>query len=339
MNGIRFDAKELLEPPVGRAAYSDRTAWLMAEMSRLAYLKFEGRAAVRESLVNDLAELTDKAAIEAKLQEVERFLHSSGDQRDALEAELSEADFKLVRTFNSSDTQAFLATREQPERVAVLAFRGTEASFRDIKTDLNARFFTKGTRKVHNGFLKAFGVVQAQIRAELKKIPGHKLYITGHSLGGALAIVAAHEINADTIAACYTFGSPKVGNLEFGEDIKPPIYRVVNSADLVPRVPPTWAIEATIFAGKLVPIPWFRNTVVRLLTRFRGYRHVGDMRYLTVSKDDFSDVRLIPNLNIIDRTVRLAARLSVQWEAGATDHKIDFYCGKLKAHAKHRLKN
>ena len=38
-----FDQKELLQPPVGRAAYSDRTAWLMAEMSRLAYLKFEGK--------------------------------------------------------------------------------------------------------------------------------------------------------------------------------------------------------------------------------------------------------------------------------------------------------
>ena len=38
------DTKELLKPPVGRAAYSDRIAWLMAEMSRLAYLKFEGHS-------------------------------------------------------------------------------------------------------------------------------------------------------------------------------------------------------------------------------------------------------------------------------------------------------
>jgi len=37
-----FDNKSLLKPPVSRAAYSDRTAWLMAEMARLAYFKFEG---------------------------------------------------------------------------------------------------------------------------------------------------------------------------------------------------------------------------------------------------------------------------------------------------------
>ena len=85
------DTKELLKPPVGRAAYSDRTAWLMAEMSRLAYLKFEGTAAARESIVDDLAELTDKAAIGAKLQEFEQLLLSSGDQREALESELIES--------------------------------------------------------------------------------------------------------------------------------------------------------------------------------------------------------------------------------------------------------
>ena len=333
------DTKELLKPPVGRAAYSDRTAWLMAEMSRLAYLKFEGTAAARESIVDDLAELTDKAAIGAKLQEFEQLLLSSGDQREALESELRGTDFHLLRTFNSRDTQAILATREKPERLAILAFRGTEASFGDIKADLNARFVYRGKQKIHNGFLKAFQVVESQIRSALRDLPDHKLYITGHSLGGALAIVAAHEINSDAIAACYTFGSPHVGNLEFGEDIKAPIYRLVNAADLVPRVPPIWMIEAVIFGGKLIPIPWVRNAVIRILTRFRGYRHVGDMRYLTACKDDFSDVRLIPNLNIIDRGFRLATRLLSDWHAGATDHRIDTYCGKLKAHAIHRLKS
>ena len=116
--------------------------------------------------------------------------------------------FILLRTFNSRDTQAILATREKPERLAILAFRGTEASFGDIKADLNARFVYRGKQKIHNGFLKAFQVVESQIRSALRDLPDHKLYITGHSLGGALAIVAAHEINSDAIAACYTLRQP-----------------------------------------------------------------------------------------------------------------------------------
>ena len=56
---------------------------------------------------------------------------------------------------------------------------------------------------------------------------------------GALAIIAAKRLERDTLAACYTFGSPRVGNLEFAEEIRAPIYRVVDAADGVPRVPPS----------------------------------------------------------------------------------------------------
>ncbi|MDP3980275.1 MAG: hypothetical protein Q8Q33_02550 [Chlamydiota bacterium] len=41
MNNKFFDREELLTPPIKRATYSDRTAWLMSKMSRLAYFKFE----------------------------------------------------------------------------------------------------------------------------------------------------------------------------------------------------------------------------------------------------------------------------------------------------------
>lgn len=37
-----FKNEDLLTPPTRRAAYSDRTAWLMAQFSKLAYEKFEG---------------------------------------------------------------------------------------------------------------------------------------------------------------------------------------------------------------------------------------------------------------------------------------------------------
>ena len=45
-----FKYKDLLDPPILRAAYSDRTAWLMAEMSRLAYTKFEDSEAKKDEL-------------------------------------------------------------------------------------------------------------------------------------------------------------------------------------------------------------------------------------------------------------------------------------------------
>ena len=335
---MALDSPDLLNPPVNRAAYSDRTAWLMAELSDMAYLKFEGRDAVISNIVETLAGLIDTEAIKKELQRFEVALTASGSERQELELQLTQGGFDLAATFNSKDTQAYLATR-QADEMAVLAFRGTEKHFADIKTDLDARFYHQGNTGVHTGFLNAFEAVKPQIIRAVESIPDtYKVYITGHSLGGALAIIAARGLNSDKLAACYTFGGPRVGNSEFGESIKPPIYRVVNAADMVPRLPPTWIVELIILLGKLIPIPWLRGVVVRVLTGFRGYRRAGDMRYLTASGPDFSDVRLIPNLNIIDRGCRLFARLSTDWKAGASDHRIKQYSGKLRAHAIHRLK-
>src|SRR3989339_1647861 len=204
MDNQFFKYKELLVPPIKRAAYSDRTAWLMAGMSKLAYLSFD-------------------------------------DNPDSLNKALSEAEFELVRLFNCNGTQAFLAKRES-DKIMVLAFRGTQKEDpRDIVTDLKANFYqdAKGV-KIHDGFYRAFNCVEDAIKNAVNNLKDYSLYITGHSLGGALALIATRALNSDNLAACYTFGSPKVGNSEFGDSIKAPIYRVVNDLDPVPFLPPTY---------------------------------------------------------------------------------------------------
>lgn len=334
---MSFENKSLLSPPIARAAYSDRTAWLMAEMSRLAYEKFEGDAGLFDDLARRLAPLQDRDRIKKEVATfVKDYLVAKGSGLDTLKASLAQAGFELVETFNNGGTQVFLAKREA-DRVAVLAFRGTEKEAEDIKTDLNARFYTRGGVKVHDGFRQAFAYVEPMLKAKTSTLSDYKLYITGHSLGGALALVASRVLSTDNVAACYTFGSPKVGNSEFGDDIKIPIYRVVNAADLVPRVPPTWLIELFIFLARWFPMPYLRVWLVRFLENFRGYNHHGDMRYLTASKDDFSDLRLIANPELIERARWLVQRLSMDWKAGFNDHGIAGYCAKLEAYAVKRL--
>ena len=73
------------------------------------------------------------------------------------------------------------------------------------------------------------------------------LFITGHSLGGALAMIAAKKItHKGGNAACYTFGSPRVGDEVWISNIKTPLYRVVNAADCVTMLPPG-AVPIEIF--------------------------------------------------------------------------------------------
>ena len=221
-----FGANELLSnPPVSRAAYSDRMAWVLASMAHLAYDRFE----------------------------------EGGRPKALLLKKLEGGNFKWVDGFNAveTDTQAFLVEKEDSS-YAVLAFRGTETTkLTDILTDAKASMTKTIEGKVHTGFRKAYQSVESDIEKSLAKLGGMPLYITGHSLGAALATYATQCLEKkpafrDKIAACYTFGSPRVGNTEFDKEFKSVIYRVVNTTDIV--------------------------TVIPLLVM--GYIHIGDVRFL-----------------------------------------------------------
>lgn len=148
----------------------------------------------------------------------------------------------LIETFSKGGTQAILA--EYPEFV-VVAFRGTERNFEDILTDLDIRkrsLQTGAAGRVHGGFLKAYeDIAQPLILSTVAK--SKPVYLTGHSLGGALAVVCSavcDEAYGFTPTAIYTFGSPRVGNRSFTQTARVrsvPHQRITHGADIVPLVP------------------------------------------------------------------------------------------------------
>ncbi|WP_439399991.1 lipase family protein (plasmid) [Bradyrhizobium sp. PMVTL-01] len=220
--------------PTLRAAYSDRISALMALFCELAHDTF-----VADQWPAEQAGAPTVAG-------------EAG--RDELKRRLDAGSFRLVQVFNKN--QGFLAVREG--YFAVLVFRGTEGK-ELLETDLNLRLVPlpgKCGVMVHCGFLEVFSRCKTEIEAAVNESVPSTLafYITGHSLGGALAQIASAALNRDNLAACYTFGSPRVGTAGLDEQVKCPHYRVINNWDLVPGLP---------------------------LGFFRGYRHNGDPRLLT----------------------------------------------------------
>lgn len=339
-----FDDKNLLATPVRRAAYSDRTAWLMAAMSELAYFKFEGTQSYEE-LAKELVELSKANDVLARLKD---FLEDSAETTDSpidrLKELLDLAGFELINTYNRAGSQAFLAKRrtEGDDAMLVLAFRGTEKSLADIKADANAVLVSVGRdEKVHKGFYKAFNEIKPDVDADIDKHSGVPLYITGHSLGGALAVVATRFLASDSHGACYTFGGPRAGNSHLADNIKTPIYRVVNAADIVPRLPPAFLPSVLIALIRWIPLI---ERLAPILLKLRGYVHYGDMRYLTHvdagGEDKFEGLLLISNPSIPYRLAWLLRRwISTRGKAAVTDHSISLYRRKLKAHAVLRNQN
>jgi len=120
------------------------------------------------------------------------------------------------------------------------AFRGTEPTkFNDIAADLK---ITKNKAvaggKVHSGFQEEINEVYPAICKELKNNSSLKkpktIYITGHSLGGAMATILATRIDAKCL---YTFGSPRVGGKQFVKELNCKHHRFVNNNDIVTKVP------------------------------------------------------------------------------------------------------
>jgi triacylglycerol lipase len=138
-----------------------------------------------------------------------------------------------------TDTQAMLLEFGAIVPFAVLVFRGTEQNIKDFVTDLTLGHLRHDDGKIdtHAGFTRALDSVWEDIERALKRLQ-IPVFFTGHSLGAALATLAATRI---TPTALYTFGSPRVGDDEFATSLKHmagSIHRVVHGADIITTVPP-----------------------------------------------------------------------------------------------------
>ena len=185
------------------------------------------------------------------------------DEKSALQR--TDTDLGLDRNFQFFDinnpgvtgcnTQAFAAASSTH---AILAFRGTEqTNLKDWMSDLTATpadsqwlfsdAFNVGA--IHAGFGNAvadsWSPISDWIRVNVITT-GLPLWITGHSLGGSLAVLSAAVCSYDpqnlgSIHGVYTFGQPRVGFHNFCQlvdnRLRARIFRLVNRKDIVARVP------------------------------------------------------------------------------------------------------
>lgn len=160
----------------------------------------------------------------------------------------------------------------------VLAFRGTEpAELSDLLADLNAiprGAMTHGL--VHSGFRGELDKLWDAILKHQASHKNKKLYITGHSLGAAMATIATSRFEEFTkVEQLTTFGSPRVGTRKFVNAIETTHMRFVNNNDIVTKVP-LW-IMGYKHHGLLQYINFYGN--IRKLTtwqaikdKWRGYK-------------------------------------------------------------------
>ncbi len=236
------DANDFFDRPVlppfdpSLTAYDRDNAWWMAELSRLVYRH--------------------------DVPETEPLVPSRGFF-------LAKAGLREVRFFNDEKigAQAILVVDGMPS-FAALVFRGTEQGLPDFAADL-ADLHVRSDAEivdVHSGFKGQLDSIWDQIEVALSKLTC-PIFYTGHSLGAALATLAAVRRPPQAV---YAFGSPLVGNNAFARmTARLPIHRVVDGSDIVTVMPPRkfgfvhTGTEHRI--GTSMTKPRLTSTIVRVL--------------------------------------------------------------------------
>ncbi|MDL2337484.1 MAG: lipase family protein [Pseudomonadota bacterium] len=167
---------------------------------------------------------------------------NSAEDHQALVSALACVGMSAPRLFSDEETGTFgFGCRRASDGMALLSFRGTQPEdIGDIVTNLeiNTVAWTESSGRVHSGFATAMRSVIPEIQSwlDVDCAGRRELVICGHSLGAALATLAATLWRPDVLV---TLGSPRVGNAAFAQSLdNVKIVRMVDCCDAVTRIPP-----------------------------------------------------------------------------------------------------
>lgn len=229
---------------------------------------------------------------------------------DKVKGAIEKQGMSLVKYLSHKETQVVIA---KDNSSIIVSFRGTEPTkIKDWLTDFDVCLVAGPGGKVHEGFNVALNCVWKELLEVLREHrQKRELWVTGHSLGGALATLAVAKLRLERdepVSGMCTFGQPRVGDRDFAArfdaDFGSKIFRYVNNNDIIPRVP-------------------FRTMM---------YSHVGTCRYFDHAGVQH-DNELVWWEKLLDRVEgRFEDLLSIGAD-GLLDHSIDKYIGHLLKNA------
>ena len=216
--------------------------------------------------------------------------------------ELNKIGFKSYKFLENDGAQCHIFSDNEN---IIVAFRGTEPKeMYYVKADLLAfKRKSKTEGRVHMGFKLELRKLWPDIEALLQRNKKKQLWITGHSLGAAMATLCASRLEEKN-PKLYTYGSPRVGGKEFCDGMDVQHWRFVNNNDVVTGVP-FW---------------------------FMGFRHHGVLWYINY----YGNIRNQTYWQRCKDSWRGRWKALKKWQLfdGMYDHSITDYADKLKGHLK-----
>lgn len=222
-------------------------------------------------------------------------------QNGNLQNEDGDSRFIAVHPFNKGSSQAILV---EHENYYCIAFRGTDEGFDWLD---NISFYP--TKGFHRGFLRSIDRIWDEIYSQYKSCKSKKskpLFLTGHSLGGAMAVIAATKLDEkkENFWNIYTFGQPRVLRPTKAEDFdikyRSLYFRFNFNEDIVTRVP----------------------------TRKGGYIHIGT--YVHIFPNGTIEKNSRNWLNFVSARPKAAQKLRRNLIRSIEDHRMENYLNAIR---------
>lgn len=238
--------------------------------------------------------------------------HKDGSPHEAkvlADLQTLDGDFSKVTGFSHKSSQGCVIVNKN---YIVAAFRGTDEGG-DWLDNLNATAIHGPFGRVHTGFQKGlldiWPEMKSQIRVARRETDRYlPLWITGHSLGGALATLAGAELIAgdEPFYGIYTYGSPRAGDRDFARifniEAAKRTFRFQNNNDIVSRIP----------------------------SRVMGYSHIGSFVYITDKKKLTTDAGFW--FQFLDRVKGAVNDIGKGGIDMIEDHSMDDYIDGILKH-------
>ena len=154
----------------------------------------------------------------------------------------------------ATDTQVAILHKAEAKELYIV-FRGSDRDIDWINNlQMRQKIYPYGDEsstniRFHRGFMAAYFSVRDRLLTEIRQYPNCSITFTGHSLGGAVATIAALDVqynitqHTEQPIELFTFGAPRVGNQALIESFirrVPNCYRFIYGWDIVTRVPRQW---------------------------------------------------------------------------------------------------
>ncbi len=221
---------------------------------------------------------------------------------------LQEEDEGFTSVFGINNKSAQAAVVEHKDFLCI-AFRGTD-ELKDWLDNINAFSIDVLFGEFHRGFWRSVEDIWEPADSKCRELQEQKkrpIFFTGHSLGGAMATIAAAKyIHEDKpFTSVYTFGQPRAMSRKtariFNVECKSRFHRFHNNNDIVTRVP----------------------------ARLMGYSHVGSYLYISEEKEIHQEAGFW--FKFIDYFDGAFSAVKEKGLDGVEDHKIDHYLAAIKA--------